>query len=359
MDNNADKDSQSFANILDSANLVQHVHGATHRRGHTLDLVISRSNESFIHDLSHHKPPRSTITLSRRSIKNIDHDQLSTEIVHAFDQPQLSSHNVDDLVDYYNAAMKQIFNRLAPTITVKHRPCAKWYSDELRHEKRLKRRLERRYRKSGLTVDKQILDDQTAKYNNLLEATKTDYYRLKINASDRNQLFSLIDKRLKPTALPTNIMQSISSKTCNLDPIPTSELKQHLQQLVPAIAAILKKPDLDTELFQSYRPVANITFIAKVIEKSVAIQTYLIHDYLFENALLPSFQSAYRPHHSTETALVQVTNDILKAPDSQNDIILTELSIAINHITFHVISLLHRQLFFPPLGFLCNGHFGR
>ena len=158
-----------------------------------------------------------------------------------------------------------------------------------------------------------------------------------------------------------DIIQSISSKTCNLDPIPTSELKQHLQQLVPAIAAIvrtslkdgkfptslkttvvrpkLKKPDLDTELFQSYRPVANITFIAKVIEKSVAIQTY---DYLNENALLPSFQSAHRPQHSTETALVRVTNDILKALDSRTDIILVMLDLSATFDTIDHDILLKR-----------------
>ena len=64
----------------------------------------------------------------------------------------------------------------------------------------------------------------------------------------------------------------------------------------------LKKLDLDSEIYQNYRPPANISFMSIVIEKSVAIHTY---SYLNNNALFPSLQSAYRAHHSTETALLR------------------------------------------------------
>ena len=64
-------------------------------------------------------------------------------------------------------------------ITVKHRRLAKWYNDQLCHEKRKKRRLERCYRKSGLTVDMEIFHEPAQKYDNLLEKTKTDCYRIK------------------------------------------------------------------------------------------------------------------------------------------------------------------------------------
>ena len=103
----------------------------------------------------------------------------------------------------------------------------------------------------------------------------------------------------------------------------------------------LKKLDLDSEIYQNYRPLANMSFMSKVIEKSVAIQTY---SYLNNNALFPSLQSAYRAHHSTEIAFLRVTNDILKALYTRNDVILMLLdrSAAFNTLEYDILlSRLH------------------
>ena len=75
--------------------------------------------------------------------------------------------------------------------------------------------------------------------------------------------------------------------------MPTRLLKDHLGDIVPAIVneslltgvfptclkqslirPLLKKPDLDQEILKNYRPIANIPFLAKIIEKVVAVQAY-------------------------------------------------------------------------------------
>lgn len=42
VDDDSDREARAFIDILDSANLCQHIHEPTHKGGHTLDLLISR-----------------------------------------------------------------------------------------------------------------------------------------------------------------------------------------------------------------------------------------------------------------------------------------------------------------------------
>jgi len=125
-------------------------------------------------------------------------------------------------------------------------------------------------------------------------------------------------------------------KTCSLDPIPTSALLESVDILLPFICAmcnasrregslpatqktaiitpVVKKPGLDPEEPQNYRPISNLTFISKVIERIVTNQ---IKAHLADNDLMPSVQSAYRQGHSTETAVLKVISDIIDAADTQ------------------------------------------
>ena len=91
------------------------------------------------------------------------------------------------------------------------------------------------------------------------------------------------------------------------------------------IRPLLKKPDLDQEILKNYRPIANIPFLAKIIEKVIALQAY---SYLETNKLMPPLQSAYRKNHSTETALLRVLNDILTTLDHRQDVVLVMLDLS-------------------------------
>ena len=79
------------------------------------------------------------------------------------------------------------------------------------------------------------------------------------------------------------------------------------------IIPLLKKPGLVKEDLKNYRPVSNLSFISKVLEKVVAKR---LDDHMLYKNLYSSVQSAYRERHSTETALLKVQSDILTALDS-------------------------------------------
>ena len=74
----------------------------------------------------------------------------------------------------------------------------------------------------------------------------------------------------------------------------------------------LKKPNLDPNACQNYRPISNLSFLSKTLERLVSLQFL---PYLEQSGLLPSSQSGFRAHHSTETALLSLLSDIYSAVD--------------------------------------------
>ncbi|KPJ06072.1 putative RNA-directed DNA polymerase from transposon BS [Papilio machaon] len=60
------------------------------------------------------------------------------------------------------------------------------------------------------------------------------------------------------------------------------------------------------------RPISVLPFLSKIVEKVVWIQ---LTDYLENNNILPEFQSGFRKSHSTTTALLDVTDNIISAQD--------------------------------------------
>jgi hypothetical protein len=102
---------------------------------------------------------------------------------------------------------------------------------------------------------------------------------------------------------------------------------------VAMITPVLKKQSLDRNMLKNYRPVSNLPFLSKVLERVVAKQ---LLDHISANGLHEHLQSAYKSSHSTETALIKVHSDLLCAMDQKgiSILILLDLSAAfdtINH----------------------------
>ena len=157
------------------------------------------------------------------------------------------------------------------------------------------------------------------------------------------------------------VITKSAPKTCSLDPIPTPLLLEILDCLLPSLTALinsslssglfpqafksavifplLKKPSLDPNELKNFRPISNLPFISKIIEKLVLVQ---ISRHLSANNLLNQFQSAYRPGHSTETALLKIVNDLLLSLDDGNISLLASLDLSAAFDTIDHAILLHR-----------------
>ena len=125
------------------------------------------------------------------------------------------------------------------------------------------------------------------------------------------------------------LVMSMKSKNNPRDPIPTWLVKKCVGELISILSFIINKslqsgcfpdnlkhacvkPSLkdaneDTENKKNYRPVSNLCFLSKLLEKSALVQ---INDHINSEKLHSVYQSGYRPNHSCETSVFKLTFDI-------------------------------------------------
>ena len=90
------------------------------------------------------------------------------------------------------------------------------------------------------------------------------------------------------------------------------------------VKPLLKKIGLEL-ILKNYRPVSNLSFLSKLVEKSAVIQA---HNHMNQGKLLPEYQSAYRENFSTETALVKLCNDILENMEHRKVTVLCAIDLS-------------------------------
>ncbi|XDV10891.1 hypothetical protein PO909_000002 [Leuciscus waleckii] len=156
----------------------------------------------------------------------------------------------------------------------------------------------------------------------------------------------------------STLLLSSHPTTCPLDPIPSHLLQAISPTLLPALTHIinsslhtgtfptafkqarvtplLKKPTLNTSFVENYRPVSLLPFIAKTLERAVFNQ---LTSFLSLNNQLDVNQSGFKKGHSTETALLSVTEAlrIAKAASKSSVLILLDLSAAFDTVNHQIL----------------------
>ena len=150
-------------------------------------------------------------------------------------------------------------------------------------------------------------------------------------------------------------------KSCELDPIPSKLLIECRDSILPSHTDLFnsslasgishnasnqllshlfsKKRCLDHNYLNNYRPVSNLCFIAKILEKLVLSQ---VSSHLNSHNLYNTCQSAYRQGNSTQTALLKVVNDLLLSLSKGNISVLALLDFSSAFDTIDHPILVHR-----------------
>jgi hypothetical protein len=157
------------------------------------------------------------------------------------------------------------------------------------------------------------------------------------------------------------ILRSIQPKSSPLDFVPTSLIKECSEIFAPIICSLanlsfseghfpesfrlaqvtplIKKPGLDPDVPANFRPISNLNNISKILEKLFSSR---LQDHVKLSTNLNPFQSAYRKHHSTETALLKIVNDIYTSIDGKKIAVLVSLDLSAAFDTLDHSTLLTR-----------------
>ena len=433
-----------FIDLMKSMGFHQIVSSPTHVKGGTLDLIFVQdltlvqnliiyndSNDAvlsdhFLIELSIRSVPKwkvERLQQTFRSLSNMDVDQFSEEL-----KKNLCSTaglTLEKQVELLFSTTRSLLDKHAPlqhkSFIVSNKP----FTDvAINDAKKLKRRAERRYRKSCLDNDKHDLHVATRNLSKIVKTQYNEFYSNKLQAvrGDAKGTYNIINhllnkgkKRVLPdysepvtlankfetffldriqnicssmnyslgepqvnttTALFTEfalisssdldeMLKSVKIKYSLVDEIPTKLINPIIKSSFPTILKIvndslqggnfpdhwkkafvtpvLKSKKQDVNDVSNYRPLSDISIFSKVLEKCAYVQLY---DHLEENNLLIVNQSAYKKHHSCETALLKICNDVLKTLDSSTNVIvvLLDFSAAFDTINHELLlKKLHNQ----------------
>lgn len=320
-ENENSNETSRLMSLLHDHNLQQHVVGPTHESGHTLDLVIGRvgeecletveigeslSDHSAIHCKLHLRKPKAVKRVIQfRKIKAIDSTTFSSDIEKSELSSSDASLTAETLLHKYNVVMGELLDRHAPQrscVIIDH-PAIPWYNQEIADAKRKRRQLERKWRRTGLSVDKQLFKDQRNLTKELFKVAKSEFWNDLIMecGSDQKALYGIISQLLHqktsaskkmpqhltdddlavdfsrffvgkiekirecmpatqvlPNGQPSRdcdahltlihptcpeevkrIIHKTSAKTCSLDPVPTVLVKQHGDLLALHISCLI------------------------------------------------------------------------------------------------------------------------
>ena len=210
-----------FNKLISAFGLKQHVEEPTHTSGHTIDLVLTRSDDTLISPpeanqlfsdhfavcfrYGLHKPRIVPSTIRYRKLRQLNLTQFKEDLSH-LKNVDTSENCLDTLMCDYNTILRNALDKHAPIITKRVKgPTAKpWYDDDIHKEKNTRRKLERAWRKQRTDENLNRYKAQKNRLNQLIDNKKVTFCNTSISdkTGDPKALYALV-RRLtnKPTVI--------------------------------------------------------------------------------------------------------------------------------------------------------------
>ena len=441
-----------LTNLISTYGLSPLIEVPTHRKGHTLDQIFVNTWELdvFIKEIvdiniSDHFPiycdvPLSSNTIAQpksityRKVKEIDLNDFEQKVIGNLDVALANSTELNFHQHYmvYSDVISKILDEVAPLTTKVLKSSTNtplWMDTQFKNERKLRRKLERTWKKTKRPDDRlayinqrdncaelgkikragyysnliaKCNGDQKALYSvvsDLLDTKKVrtlplgdnevelankfnQFYMNKINNirdsipyscgnnNNSNEMFNKPDYKpfqgdsfdnFEPVTIDElkEIIKSSNTKTSCQDPLPQYVLNNILDSLLPylcdlvnkslstgnidgvkesIIVPLLKKAGLNTDELNNYRPVSNLVFLGKLIERVVLKR---LNAHMDKNELHVKSQYGYKQFHSTETLMLRLVNDVLIGFDNNNATVVLLLDLSAAFDTVDTDKLLH------------------
>ena len=279
---------RTFHSLIESFDLNQNINFPTHIHGHTLDLVLTKSNNDNISNVHTTDAFSHLFSISFTLNLSIPRTQINANVTF------LKYHKIG------REKVKKIWSLLAKLLPLINPP---------------------------QLLAERFVEFFTEKIEKIRSTYTTSVNSQHITQDSPTPMFSTSSTVTEDQV--AKIIMNSSSKSCSLDPRPTLLVLHYLDNLITPITLIInasleqgkcsnffkqahvtliiKKSSSDKEVFKkNYRPVSNLNFISKILESLEEVQ---LQTHLDEAGLMTAFQSAYRKHHYTESALLNIQHD--------------------------------------------------